>query len=310
MPGPRLDRPVAAGGYAWWYLDATSDDGREAVTLIAFVGSVFSPYYVAARRRGAADPMDHVAINVALYRQRGGVWCMTERGRAAATRTADTYAVGPSALRWDGSTIRFDVDEVAVPWPRRLRGSVTATVPAMLEHPVALDGAGRHRWRPLAPLARVEVDFSHPRMRWSGHAYIDSNDGDEPLEHAFNGWHWSRMRLDDRRAAVHYDVEGLDGTRRAYAFRFEDGTTRMVPPQRERELPRTRWGLVRRTRGDGPVALLRSLEDTPFYARALLDAEVDGMRTVAVHESLSLSRFGRNWVQWMLPFRMPRRSGR
>ncbi|MEO0034874.1 MAG: hydroxyneurosporene dehydrogenase CrtC, partial [Pseudomonadota bacterium] len=48
--GPRFDLPVPASGYAWWYIDAISDDGRHALTLIFFLGSVFSPYYAWARR--------------------------------------------------------------------------------------------------------------------------------------------------------------------------------------------------------------------------------------------------------------------
>ncbi|NBO88372.1 MAG: carotenoid 1,2-hydratase, partial [Betaproteobacteria bacterium] len=34
---------VPSGGYLWWYVDAMSDDGQFGLTLIAFVGSVFSP---------------------------------------------------------------------------------------------------------------------------------------------------------------------------------------------------------------------------------------------------------------------------
>src|SRR3954447_922122 len=63
LGGPRFDRPVPGRGYAWWYLDALSDDGRHGLTVIAFVGSVFSPYYALARRRGAGDPHDHCAAD-------------------------------------------------------------------------------------------------------------------------------------------------------------------------------------------------------------------------------------------------------
>ena len=56
-----------AAAMRWWYLDALSDDGRHGLTVIAFIGSVFSPYYALARRRGAGDPLDHCALNVALY---------------------------------------------------------------------------------------------------------------------------------------------------------------------------------------------------------------------------------------------------
>mgnify|MGYP001372749352 CR=1 FL=1 len=50
-PAPGFAAPVTPGGYHWWYLDAMSDDGEHALTVIVFVGSVFSPYYAAARRR-------------------------------------------------------------------------------------------------------------------------------------------------------------------------------------------------------------------------------------------------------------------
>jgi len=41
------------GRHVWWYVDAISDDGQHALSVIAFVGSVFSPYYAwaFARRR-------------------------------------------------------------------------------------------------------------------------------------------------------------------------------------------------------------------------------------------------------------------
>ena len=46
-------RPSRTDGYVWWYVDALSDDGQHGLTLIAFIGSVFSPFYAWSRRRGA-----------------------------------------------------------------------------------------------------------------------------------------------------------------------------------------------------------------------------------------------------------------
>jgi hypothetical protein len=45
--------PVAERGYRWWYLDALSDDGAHGITIIAFLGTVFSPWYAFARARDA-----------------------------------------------------------------------------------------------------------------------------------------------------------------------------------------------------------------------------------------------------------------
>ena len=37
-------------GYAWWYVDAVSEDGAIGMTIIVFIGSVFSARYAKARR--------------------------------------------------------------------------------------------------------------------------------------------------------------------------------------------------------------------------------------------------------------------
>ncbi|MCX4199033.1 FAD-dependent oxidoreductase, partial [Methylobacterium organophilum] len=94
-PGrPRFDGAVARGGYAWWYVDAVSDDGRQGLTIIAFIGSVFSPYYAWSAEK---DPFAHCAMNVVLYGDRGR-FAMTERRAASLSRSADHIAVGPSAM--------------------------------------------------------------------------------------------------------------------------------------------------------------------------------------------------------------------
>ena len=59
--GVPFDRPVTQGGYLWWYLDGLSDDGQWAITLIAFVGTVFSPAYFRARARsGGGEVVDRI----------------------------------------------------------------------------------------------------------------------------------------------------------------------------------------------------------------------------------------------------------
>jgi hypothetical protein len=40
---PCFDIDVPPDGYAWWYVDGISDDGARAISIIGFIGSVFSP---------------------------------------------------------------------------------------------------------------------------------------------------------------------------------------------------------------------------------------------------------------------------
>ena len=309
---PRFDAPVPPDGYAWWYVDALSDDGQHGITLIAFLGSVFSPWYALARRRGPADPLNHAALNVALYGTPRR-WSLTDRPRAAVTRDATNLAIGPSHLHWDGEVLTIRIQEVTAPIPSRLRGTVRVFPGALNRRGFTLDAAGRHRWRPIAPVARAEVAMESPSLRWSGAAYLDTNDGDAPLERDFVEWDWCRAPGPDG-TAILYEATRRDGTTQALSLRAPpDGDVEDAPlPPRVVLPPTGLWRIPRRTRAEGGAAsVTRTLEDTPFYARSVLDTRLLGRDRAAVHESLVLDRFRMPVVQAMLAFKVPRalRSG-
>ena len=53
--GPCFDLNIPSNGYGWWYMDGLSDDGTKAVSVIAFIGSVFSPWYSWSGRKNPHD---------------------------------------------------------------------------------------------------------------------------------------------------------------------------------------------------------------------------------------------------------------
>ena len=108
--GWEFDRPVPPHGYAWWYVDALSDDGKHGITIIAFIGTVFSPWYAWSRRWGAGDPENHCCMNVALYGAPRR-WAMTDRPRKALQRGADFLQIGPSGMEWDGNALTIRISE-------------------------------------------------------------------------------------------------------------------------------------------------------------------------------------------------------
>jgi len=307
----RFDTPIARSGYAWWYVDALSDDGQHALTLIAFIGSVFSPYYARANRRtqGGADPEDYVAINLALYGPRRTLWAMTERRRSTLVREPHTIGIGPSRLDWNGNKLSARIEEIANPIPLPLRGIITLTPKAVESTIYPLDAAGAHRWQPVAPCARVNVTFEKPDLSWQGDAYFDRNEGDAPMATAFSTWNWSRATT-RHGARIFYHALRRDGGATDLSLQFAAGggvTPQPAPPPAP--LPMTWWRIPRETRSDpGTEArLIRNFEDAPFYARARIGAQIDGELIEAVHETLDLNRFTLPIVQAMLPFRMPRR---
>jgi carotenoid 1,2-hydratase len=147
-----------------------------------------------------------------------------------------------------------------------------------------------------------------PSLRWCGSGYFDTNAGSSALEDDFSSWTWSRADTEDG-AVIFYDAVARNGEESPLALRFDGrgGYERFTPPAVTR-LPSTGWGIGRSTRSEDPASaqVLRTLEDTPFYARSIVTSEVFGERRIAMHESLSLERFRKRWVQTLLPFRMPR----
>lgn len=296
---------MTPGGYAWWYVDGLSDDGRHGLTMIAFVGSVFSPYYAWS---GRGDPANHCAINIALYGDRPRRWAMTERGRAHMSCSADRFSVGPSALHWTGEGLDIEINEIANPLPRRVRGTIRIRPSAITGEAYVLDGAGRHVWWPVAPVSRIEVDFNSPEIRWQGQGYFDCNAGSESLEEGFTCWDWSRAHMGSD-AVLLYEPTERGGGGRSLALRIDrQGNAVHIDPPEIQRLPTALWGIKRATRSDaGTTArVISTFEDTPFYARSLVEMTLDGQRTRAFHESLDLDRFASNWVKMLLPFRMPR----
>ncbi len=274
------------------------------------MGSVFSPYYAWALRGGqTVNPDNHCALNVALYSRSARRWSMTERGARHCHRDETQFTIGPSQLRWDGQALVIDIDEVALPLPRRIRGTIKVHPQQLFNFSTALHPSGLHRWGPLAPSARIEVDLQQPGQRWSGLAYLDSNEGDEPMAGACTEWDWSRTPLPDGSTAVLYDVDPGRPQARLLALRFfKDGRIEPFEAPGHQRLAKTAWRIDRRMRSDGPVSVAQQLEDTPFYQRAVLKSQLLGAEVESFHETLNVPRLVSPVVQAMLPWRMPRRG--
>ncbi|MEM9668011.1 MAG: carotenoid 1,2-hydratase [Pseudomonadota bacterium] len=300
-----FDRTVPETGYTWWYIDGVSDDGHHAFVIIAFVGSVFSPYYA---WRGWQDPDNHCALNIALY-GRPSRWAMTERGKGQTQRSPDTYIVGQSGLRVEGNDLIIMVDERAAPLPMPVRGRIVVSMSHQARNAFYLDANKNHFWQPICTSARVDVTFDAPSLSWSGHGYVDMNVGHEPITSGFDYWDWSRTPLPDGKTRVRYVTDAPSGDRRDLNLTFDrDGSFAHASDLLDCRASKTPiWRIERRAgelAGNTP-RVHRTLEDTPFYSRSLL-AYPEGAGGLTVHETLSCHRLRSGIVKSMLPFRMPR----
>ena len=300
-------KPVPDSGYRWWYIDGFSDCGRFGVTVIAFIGSVFSPYYFRARQRGNCSPTNHVSLNVILYGPEKSRWCMTERGQQALTQRSDALTIGPSQIRATESGLTIAVEERTSPWGQRVSGEINVRFNRASKECFQLDQEGHHWWWPLAPIANIEVTMDRPALSWRGPAYVDSNLGTAPVEHGFNAWNWCRGHSSGGDCEIHYDVQLRGGGEKQVSLRIDrDGSIQRTPSPPLKHLPKAPISRVARPArlpiSTQPVA--KTLEDTPFYTRSRLS----GPEGQFMHESLDVTRLCRTWVQLLLPFRMPRRG--
>jgi carotenoid 1,2-hydratase len=219
--------------------------------------------------------------------------------------------VGPSGLEWDGNALTIRIRERSAPIPRAVEGTIRLFPEHLFNWDSPLDAAGHHRWGPIATRARIEVDFKRPGVRWSGHGYLDSNEGDEPIEDCFESWDWSRTVLADGDSALLYDLRESSGSERLLALRFgRDGSVKAFDPGPRWSLGKTGWRVERAMRSDADGAapsIVRTLEDTPFYARSLARSFFEGQSAISMHETLSAPRLRSPVVRLMLPWRMPRR---
>jgi carotenoid 1,2-hydratase len=274
------------------------------------LGNVFSPYYAAARKRHptGADPLAFSTMNVAVYGRGGSLWSLTERPRAHVTRSARELSIGASCMRWEGGAIVVDLAEVTAPFGGAITGRVRVHPAHENAQSILLSERGEHRWVPIAPHARAEVELSRPGLRWSGAAYFDHNRGDGPLEESFTGWSWARASMKDK-TFIGYDVQRRDGTELTVGRAIDgQGRAEVVEGLSRCELARTGWRLPRSIalKNGASARVTRGLEDTPFYARSLVDVTMERESVRAVHEVLDLDRFASSWVQRLIPFRMRR----
>jgi carotenoid 1,2-hydratase len=253
-----------------------------------------------------------VAINVALYGPKRR-WAMTERGRTRLHRSATLFAVGESALSWDGDGLSICIEERCAPWPHPLSGRIRVYPTAVSQHAFPLSPDAGHVWRPIAPTARVEVAMTSPEIKWSGGGYFDANAGVEPLEKGFTHWVWSRAPVGSSTVIV-YEAALRRAGRSDMALRI-DKTGAIEPLDlggfKASSLPGGIWGLnphtrIARTDPGSTARRLEVWEDTPFYTRSKIAARLCGTDAIGVHEGLDLDRFANPLVRVMLTARMPR----
>jgi carotenoid 1,2-hydratase len=252
---------------------------------------------------------------------------MTERSQYSVGRDQSNFVLGPSKLKWINDCLEIDLDEWSLPLPQKVTGKIRVYPKGLSSKLWSLDPAGEHTWGPIATQGRIEVELNEPQLAWKGHAYFDQNEGRSPInakDCPFNEWDWSRALLKDGSTVVTYDVRNkvaADDRLLGLHFSACSASVQEIALSERHNLKRTAWGLRRSIRAPkseialkkslianstaGPV-VVKTLEDTPFYSRNIVQADCLGESVQTMHETLQVNRLASYLTQGMLPFKMPR----
>jgi len=285
--------PERAGAYRWYYADVACGD--VSAVVIFLLGSLFSPRYARRRR---ARPVEHCAVNFALYvGGRRRQWVLSEY--PTALQSADALSIGRSSFRVarDG-TVEIQVRERLAPFGGETRAELLLrpTAPGLGAVPLLPDGS--HTWEPRAPRCEAELRLPLLGHVLAGHGYQDANAGDSPLGTTLPGWSWTRVHAPD--------VTAID-------FRLPAGERLTVRTgERGSALVRddappaggtpTGWGLrvpTTLSAGGLEVSAPDLVESSPFYARQV--ARSGDLH--AIGEVADFRRFRSPLVRWMAHFR-------
>lgn len=324
-----------AKAYEWWYFDALSDDGRDAVVIIFLDNFVFSPRY---NRSDFAKARSRIPAVAFFYYRDGKVLC-----RAINEFRPDEFhasTVEP-ACRIGNNSIEFKsapygsgfVISIASKTHRGFEIEANfewLTVEGDFSPRDAVEGA--HHWNLVAPRAdvsgRVVVkgtsDEPVRTLHFRGTGYHDHNYDTRWLPDTVNDWHWGRAHFNDATAVFYRYTECESGDEGCVTklLTIRDGVLR------ERDAEFAEFNQKRDIFGirfpqrmtfvteDGSklrVKHTETIDSSFFYLRFLSEMTLtlrDGKprKAVGITEFLSPKTLKYRWLDWLVDMRIGRKG--
>ncbi len=219
------------GGYEWWYFDALSDDGREAIVIIFMDNFIFSPRYNALNRALKKNSRQDIpapcipALAFSYYKDGKPVYRSVSEypmEQFSADPEWPHCEIGRSSFRCDsapyGSGFAVNVF-VELSGGRNLHGNFEwLSVESDLSPASEASGMGSaagHSWNLVAPRSDVTGKMvienrkrsKTEEVNFRGTGYHDHNLDSRWMPEAVSNWNWGRVHFADA-TAVFYDYAG------------------------------------------------------------------------------------------------------
>lgn len=316
-------RPKA---YEWWYFDALSDDGREALVIIFLDNFVYSPRYNAKDGKNGGERFP--AVSFTYFNDGKPVYRTVREFPENLFRAEEGHPktrIGDSSFEFQkneyGSGYLVSVS-LHLSGGRRLDGSFEwLSVEADLRPDAFCSSEASHSWNMVAPRSDVtgritvfdrrgrESDVRHFR----GTGYHDHNLDDRWLAKTVRDWHWGRAHFADATAVFcrYCEIDETAPETKLFIIRNAELTERKVDYD-EQNYARDRHGIRYPTRlrliSDDNVRLrvkpITVVDSSFYFLRFLAEFTLtlrDGVprKTLGITEFIAPRALKYRWLNWL-----------
>lgn len=317
--------------YEWWYFDALSDDGSEAVVIVFLDNFIYSPRYNQESMRIKGNDRCP-AVSFTYFRDGIAVYKFTTEFHYSDFRASEErpeVQIGDSGFVMDaaryGSGYMVTV-KASLPGARTLDAKFEwLSVESDLSPKELADPETRHCWNMVAPRSdvtgRIAVSSSYDgqfeTIHFRGTGYHDHNLDNRWLAKTVRDWHWGRAHFADCSVVFCRFREVGSQEPRTRLLLIRDGVLESRDVEmNEQQYVRDKFGIrypseLEMTSADGirlhvkPVAII----DSSFYFLRFLSEITLGVpgkpdhSTSAITEFIAPKTLKYRWLNWLADVR-------
>lgn len=334
--------------YEWWYFDALSHDGRDAVVVIFLTNFIFSPRYNRAAAESLHQPRSTFvdarfpAVAVFYYRDGRALFRAINEyppDEFHASTTLPEGRIGDNTFRLveNGAAPSYELNiNTALRRRRLLRARLSWTITAgdfFEDDETAASNLAGHHWNMVAP--RCDV---------SGEITLSNANGERSFEHDFHGtgyhdhnrdtrwmpatiaeWQWGRIHFPAATAVFYRYRERDEPQHTTRLYLIQDNALAALAPhltatRTRQHLFGLRYpGLLKfqaTHAGDNLILNVRQrrvIDGSFFYLRFLSDATLETaggrvQQAPCITEHLAPRSLGFTWLHWLINMRIGRNN--
>jgi carotenoid 1,2-hydratase len=319
--------------YEWWYFDALSDDGKEAIVIVFLDNFIYSPRYNAhVESSSDASPRRFPAVSFTYFRDGKAVYrAVNEYSESdfSASRDVPECRIGDCSFKFEtasyGSGYMITIN-AALSGDRRLHASLEwLSIESDFQPDSFQIGQSSHGWNMVAPRSDVSGRITvldrkgktKDERQFRGTGYHDHNLDNRWLAKTVRDWHWGRAHFADSTAVFYRYCEHGDHTPSTKLLVIKNGELReRTASYEEQNYVRDKFGIRYPTRlrliSEDNMRLrvkpIQVIDSSFYYLRFLSEITLtlrDGVprKTTGITEFLAPKTLKYRWLNWISDMR-------